>query len=176
MTRGQDSEGAVPANTTIIFAVGGWDRKSQRNITLWRPGMNTVSIQTPGLGLKARRQQKRWRYRWHFFGLKILLLKLGTRLPTGSNLGQMALTWIWRLELGINRSVRWILNILTLSSFQLSSLFLLSDFLDSFLCSGSWREHVLLHWKTSQLFSWLHHYPANLWLSSGGLNEFFLPS
>ena len=34
MSRGQDTEGAVPANTTIIFAVGGWDRLIQRNTTL----------------------------------------------------------------------------------------------------------------------------------------------
>ena len=34
MTRGQDTEGAVPANTTIIFAIGGEDRKSQSDTTL----------------------------------------------------------------------------------------------------------------------------------------------
>ena len=54
--------------------------------------------------------------------------------------------------------------------FRLSSFFLLSDFPDSFLLTGGWREHVLLHRETSQLSSWLHHHPANLWLSSGVLN------
>ena len=123
MTRGQDTEGAVPANTTIIFAVGGWDRKSQRNITLWRPGMNTVSIQTPGLGLKARRQQKRWRYRWHFFGLKILVLKLGPGCPLEAIWGR----WHW---LGFGD---WSWGSTGQSDeFWTSSLFLLSSYPHSF--------------------------------------------
>ena len=68
MTRGQDTEGAVPADTTIIFAIGGWDDrlKAGEKPLLWRPGMNTVSIQTLGPGWKVRRQQKRWRFRWPF--------------------------------------------------------------------------------------------------------------
>ena len=34
MTRGQDTEGAVPGDTTIIFAVGGWHNSSRRKTTL----------------------------------------------------------------------------------------------------------------------------------------------
>ena len=96
-----------------------------RGIPLWRPGMNTVSIQTPGLGWKRRKQQKRWRCRWPFLSYKNHTLLCKTRLPTGNNMEQMVLTWIWRQELGINRSERseifWLY--LILPSFQLSWFF-----------------------------------------------------
>ena len=137
--------------------------KAREKPPLWRPGMNTVSIQTPGLGWKRRRQQKRWRCRWPFLLYKNHTLLCKTRLPTGNNMEQMVLTWIWSLELGINRSDRW-------EIFCPTSFFPLSNLPDSFLLTGSWRQHVLLHKETSQLSSWLHHYPANLWLSSGGLH------
>ena len=176
MTRGQDTEGAVPANTTIIFAVGGWDCKSQRNITLWRPGMNTVSIQTPGIGLKARRQQKRWRYRWHFLWLTNLGAKTWDQVAHWKQFGADGIDL--DLETGAGDQPVSQMNFEHPHSFFFPTILILSSFWLSwfFLCSGSWREHVLLHWETSQLSSWLHHHPANLWLSSGGLNEFFLPS
>ena len=41
-----------------------------------------------------------------------------TRLPNGSNMGRMVLTWTWRLELGTNRSENISQQVLSFSSHQ----------------------------------------------------------
>ena len=50
------------------------------------------------------------------------------RLPSGSNMGRMALIWTWRLELGINRSENISLKVSSFSTGQKIFLQKLHDF------------------------------------------------
>ena len=115
MTRGQDTEGAVPGDTTIIFAVGGWHNSSRRKTTLTSRYEYSVDP-NPWAWLESKEAAEEMALQVSFclcvaHSVWQEQAHLWTRWLTGSNMEPMGLTWIWRPELETNRSdFLWALN------------------------------------------------------------------